>query len=64
MALNPKVTIVVPVEVLEAIKQKAKASGSNVNDWTLFALIKSLKDTDFAWDLKQSDLYLDHQLDL
>ena len=65
MALSPKdakTTIVLPKEVIEAIKNKTKGP-SEFNSWVLFALLKSLKDESFSWDMKQSDLYLDHQLD-
>jgi hypothetical protein len=64
MALNPKVTIELPPEVLEAIKESARASGSTLTNWMLFSFLRSLKDDNFTWDLRQSQEYLDSQMEL
>ena len=64
MSLNPKVTIELPPEVLEAIKKSARASGSTLTDWMLFSFLRSLKDDTFSWDLRQSQEYLDSQMEL
>lgn len=64
--LNPKgdrVTIILPKSVLDEIKKKTTGS-REFNSWILFALLKSLKDESFVWDLRQSEEYLDQQLEL
>ncbi len=53
-----------PPEVLIALKEKAKGAGVSVDTWLLFSLLKSFKDESFSWDLKQSEEYLDQQLEL
>jgi hypothetical protein len=59
-----KTTIFLPPEVLIALKEKAKGAGVSVDTWLLFSLLKSFKDESFSWDLKQSEEYLDQQLEL
>jgi len=63
--LTPKddrVTIVVPKIILDEIKRKTKGP-NELNSWVLFALIKSLKDDNFSWDLRQSEEYFDQPID-
>jgi hypothetical protein len=59
-----KTTIFLPPEVLITLKGKAKGAGVSMDTWLLFSLLKSFKDESFSWDLRQSEAYLDHQLEL
>lgn len=60
----PRVTIIIPTKLLEAVKEKSKKSRSDLSTWTSFALLKSLQDENFSWDLQQSRDFLDQQLEL
>lgn len=59
-----KTTIFLPPEVLNSLKEKAKGAGVSIDTWLLFSLLKSFKEESFSWDLKQSEEFLDHQIDL
>ena len=61
--LHPKVTIVLPVELLKEVKEQARATGVDISSLVAFCLYRSLKDSSFSLDLKLSEEYLDKQLD-
>lgn len=67
MALNPKAgrtTIVIPPELLEAVKKKATQCGTDLSTYTAFSLLRTLHDETFTVDLMMSDEFFDKQLDI
>jgi hypothetical protein len=58
-----RVTILLPQRVLDEINRRTKGPGE-LNSWVLFALLKSLQDENFSWDLQQSKDFLDQQLEI